>query len=241
MKKLILRTIVLIFILSATPFCAFAAGDGIFDNIDPHTIGKIIGIIIGAYIADHFIKGKGLLAHLFKNKDEKEEDEDENQNDSQQDSVQQQSMKDYSEVMQKTSTSSVSNLSLWRYFINCLTKNYFNFESRARRKEFWGFWLFKVILFFVFIFLLFYFDYCSFFTNMTFCYIFMVISGLVYAAFIIPSLSVACRRLHDTNKSFWYFFFLIVPVIGWIVMLAFYCIDGTPGINNYGEDPKGRR
>ena len=32
--------------------------------------------------------------------------------------------------------------SLWQYFIESYTQNYFNFKGRARRREYWGIWLF---------------------------------------------------------------------------------------------------
>lgn len=32
--------------------------------------------------------------------------------------------------------------SLWQYFVEAYTQNYFNFKGRARRREYWGIWLF---------------------------------------------------------------------------------------------------
>ena len=32
--------------------------------------------------------------------------------------------------------------SLWQYFVESYTQNYFNFKGRARRREYWGIWLF---------------------------------------------------------------------------------------------------
>jgi len=66
MEKLILRTIVLIFILSATPFCAFAAGAGIFDNNIDIIVRNII-FIIGAFIWVYYL-GTSLLARILNNR-----------------------------------------------------------------------------------------------------------------------------------------------------------------------------
>ena len=64
--------------------------------------------------------------------------------------------------------------------------------------------------------------------------------GAFGLAVFIPSLAVAFRRLHDTNRSAWWLLIALVPFIGAIVLLVFYLLDGTPGANRFGEDPKGR-
>lgn len=67
--------------------------------------------------------------------------------------------------------------------------------------------------------------------------------GILFIIFIlgsmIPSLSVAVRRLHDSEKSGWFLLLAFVP-FGSLVLLIFYCLDGTPGPNRFGPDPKGR-
>lgn len=61
---------------------------------------------------------------------------------------------------------------------------------------------------------------------------------LFILASIIPSISVAVRRLHDTDRSGWWSFITLIPLIGMIVHLVFMCLDGTRGSNRFGEDPK---
>ena len=59
----------------------------------------------------------------------------------------------------------------------------------------------------------------------------------------LPILAVSVRRLHDTNRSGWFYLLSVIPIvnyIGSIVLLVFYCLDGDPGPNQYGPDPKGR-
>lgn len=56
-------------------------------------------------------------------------------------------------------------------------------------------------------------------------------------------LAVSVRRLHDTNRSGWFYLLSIIPIvnyIGSIVLLVFYCLDGDAGPNQFGPDPKGR-
>ena len=36
--------------------------------------------------------------------------------------------------------------SLWQYFVESYTQNYFNFKGRARRREYWGIWLFNNLI-----------------------------------------------------------------------------------------------
>ena len=65
------------------------------------------------------------------------------------------------------------------------------------------------------------------------------ILGLVYAlAALIPGISVSVRRLHDTGRSGFWWFILLVPIIGMIVMLVFMFLDSEDGANKYGENPK---
>jgi uncharacterized membrane protein YhaH (DUF805 family) len=59
-------------------------------------------------------------------------------------------------------------------------------------------------------------------------------------AIFIPNLAVIVRRLHDQDKSGWWFFISFVPIIGGIWLLILYLTDGTPGPNRFGPDPKGR-
>lgn len=122
-------------------------------------------------------------------------------------------------------------------------RKYAQFDGRARRSEFWLFWLFLVIVQIVFNVLV-----------MTIAGgtmtpgappagpvmgLYMLLGGFGLAV-LVPSLAVAFRRLHDTNRSAWWLFIALIPVIGALVLIVFYLLDGTPGPNRFGEDPKGR-
>jgi uncharacterized membrane protein YhaH (DUF805 family) len=68
----------------------------------------------------------------------------------------------------------------------------------------------------------------------------VLLLGLYSLAIFIPNLAVIVRRLHDQDKSGWWFFISFVPLIGGIWLLILYLTDGTPGPNRFGPDPKGR-
>lgn len=119
---------------------------------------------------------------------------------------------------------------LFEHFKTCITKDYANFNGRARRREYWGFMLFSTI----YIILL---------------YILVAILGSIseglagfvfivgYLTILLPSLAVAVRRLHDIDKSGWFLLLHIVP-FGSIVLLVFACLDSHPYANRYGVSPK---
>ncbi len=60
------------------------------------------------------------------------------------------------------------------------------------------------------------------------------IASVLSLALIIPGLAVLVRRLHDTDRSGWWFWLVIIPVIGWIMLIVFLATSGTPGPNRYG-------
>ena len=64
-----------------------------------------------------------------------------------------------------------------------------------------------------------------------------IISSLVGLALLLPSISVLVRRLHDTNRSGWWYWIAIIPIIGWLVLLFFLVGPGTPGNNRFGPPP----
>ena len=111
-------------------------------------------------------------------------------------------------------------------------KKYAVFAGRARRKEYWFFVLFYLIIIFVLAFI----DGMT--GNLNADTGFGLFSGLFILAMIIPSISVTVRRLHDTNRSGGWWFIYFIPLIGAIVMLVFTVTEGTSGQNDYGPDPK---
>jgi len=66
---------------------------------------------------------------------------------------------------------------------------------------------------------------------------FGLLSGIFTLAIIVPSLAVSVRRLHDTNRTGWWLLLSIIPILGTIVLVVFWCLRGTQGQNDYGDDP----
>lgn len=112
-------------------------------------------------------------------------------------------------------------------------KRYAEFSGRSRRKEYWLFILLYVILSVVATLL----D-TSVFREMAINNEMGVVSLIVSVGLIIPLIAVAIRRLHDTDRSGWWILLGLIPLLGGLVLLVFYCLDGTPGDNRFGPDPK---
>lgn len=105
-------------------------------------------------------------------------------------------------------------------------KNYAGFSGRARRTEYWMFFLFNVIIAIVL-------------NVITLAIQQVSILGTIYGlAVLIPGLAVGVRRLHDTGRSGWWLLIGLVPLIGAIVLIVFMATDGEPGDNAYGPNPK---
>jgi len=66
-----------------------------------------------------------------------------------------------------------------------------------------------------------------------------LILALFELGIFLPGLAVAVRRLHDTDKSGWWYLIALVPLIGGIVLLIFFCTKGSYGPNRFGPDPYG--
>ena len=119
------------------------------------------------------------------------------------------------------------------YFIDCLTKKYACFSGRARRQEYWLFFLFNFIAAFVVGFI------GGFLASVTGVDAFAFLGAIYNLAVLIPSFAVFCRRMHDTGRSGWWWLIGLIPFVGIIVLLVFGCLDSQPGENKYGPNPKG--
>ena len=63
------------------------------------------------------------------------------------------------------------------------------------------------------------------------------LSGLWSLVAFLPSISVNVRRLHDRGRSGWWWWLWLVPLIGSIILLVWFCLRGTEGPNRFGPDP----
>jgi uncharacterized membrane protein YhaH (DUF805 family) len=62
--------------------------------------------------------------------------------------------------------------------------------------------------------------------------------GIAALGLLVPGLAVVVRRLHDLNKSGWYYFIALIPLVGAIILLVWFCTEGDRHSNQYGDDPK---
>lgn len=148
------------------------------------------------------------------------------------------------EVIQNNNTvPQGENLSLWGYFVRCITKKYSDFSGRARRKEWWSYILFQLLIFIVPV---------ALFVATTVGemmsdpdtiqymsqnpddeeYIYSLMSGNVYfwammivgLLLLVPWLAVTCRRFHDVGISsglFWVVggLTILINVIGLLALI----------------------
>jgi uncharacterized membrane protein YhaH (DUF805 family) len=119
------------------------------------------------------------------------------------------------------------------WYLTVLRK-YADFTGRARRKELWMFALINFLI------------------TIPIAIVDMIfglylgsgdnkvgILELIYAiAMILPNLAVGVRRLHDTGRSGWSMFIILIPFVGAILLLVWYCQDSQFGDNQYGPYPK---
>jgi uncharacterized membrane protein YhaH (DUF805 family) len=105
-------------------------------------------------------------------------------------------------------------------------KKYADFSGRARRREYWMFVLVNLVISCVLAGL----AYVSSAFN--------VLSWIYTVAVLVPSFAVGTRRLHDTGRSGWWWLIGLIPLIGAIILIVFFCQDSAPGDNQYGPNPK---
>lgn len=117
--------------------------------------------------------------------------------------------------------------------VNCITKKYVTFSGRASRKEFFSY----VGFVFLFFFLLGGIDGIIQGTLDDEDYSPSAVVTILTLVFWFPSIAVWVRRIHDTNRSGWYYFLNLIPLIGQIVLLVWLFSKGTRGDNRFGADP----
>jgi uncharacterized membrane protein YhaH (DUF805 family) len=108
--------------------------------------------------------------------------------------------------------------------------NYVNFKARATRSEFWFWNLFTTL--------------AGIGAAMVDVAIWTTTDSSVALvgdawslAVFLPTIAVAVRRLHDTDRSGWWLFLFFVPLIGGIVLIVWFCFKGTPRYNWFGPNP----
>ncbi|EDQ31530.1 putative membrane protein [Hoeflea phototrophica DFL-43] len=107
----------------------------------------------------------------------------------------------------------------------CFQK-YATISGRARRSEYWWFFLFLMLVNLV----------LSLVDGVLFADK-QILGGLFSLATIIPAVCAGGRRLHDTGRSAWWLLIGLIPIVGTLVLLFFFVQKGTEGSNEYGPDP----
>ena len=103
-----------------------------------------------------------------------------------------------------------------------ILKYYCNFEGRATRAEFWWFFLFTSILGLIF-------GCCG--------KVGTVLSLVFGVALLLPQIGVGVRRLHDINKSGWFYLLDLIPLVGVIILIVWWARAGETTENQYGAVP----
>ena len=117
-------------------------------------------------------------------------------------------------------------------FVKC-----FDFKTRATRSEFWHFYLFTTVVGFVGLQLDIFFQLKLIgieLNNSPESIMLGPVYIFLYFLFLIPSLSLYFRRLHDVNRSGWWLLIVLIPFIGIITIIFFMCLKGTDGNNDFG-------
>ena len=99
-------------------------------------------------------------------------------------------------------------------------KNYINFNGRATRAEYWWWFLFVVV------------------TGVVLGTIDSItgigaLQNIFNLATLIPGLALGARRLHDIGKSGWWQLLWFAIIVGWIIMIVWYCKPGNQPGNKY--------
>ncbi len=118
-------------------------------------------------------------------------------------------------------------------------RRYADFSGRSQRMEFWMFSLFCALISSAL--LIFGFNFSSDdgedLTGLNTLFLILLVGFALFT--LIPSIAVTVRRFHDQDKSGWFYLLGFIPYVGGLILLVFMCIEGTPGPNRFGPDPKG--
>jgi len=140
---------------------------------------------------------------------------------------------------------------LKKYYLEVITKRYFQLSGRASRKEFWSFVLISFVVSFVLgaigsavgLVHVIQSDLMSSMASMSgnadavAGFPINILQFIYSLAVLLPSFSLTVRRLHDIGKSGWWQLILFVPIVGVIALLIFMVLQSQGGENRYGAEP----
>lgn len=105
---------------------------------------------------------------------------------------------------------------------------YVDFKTRSTRSQYWWWTLWMILLSFA----------AAVIDGMLTLGDSGPVNLLVSLATLLPSLAVGIRRLHDIGRSGWWFLIVFVPIVGWIVLIVFYCTKTQEQANQWGMPPR---
>ena len=106
------------------------------------------------------------------------------------------------------------------YFLDVIKNKYAQFDGRARRAEYWFFFLFNTL------------------AGMILTFIYEPLNWIYSLAVLVPGIAVGVRRMHDIGKSGWCLLLFFIPLVNIVLIFLWLCKAGDTGANQYGEDPK---
>ncbi len=109
-------------------------------------------------------------------------------------------------------------------FFTRVFSQYTDFTGRDSREQYWMFILFYMIIY----------------IGLTVVDSILTggLLGMLFSlALLIPSIAIATRRLHDIGKSGWWQLIVLIPIIGFIVLIVWLATPGVKEANQYGESP----
>ena len=134
------------------------------------------------------------------------------------------------------------NLGLWGYFRRCVTTKYIDGNGRARRKEYWSFALFQVLILMLSLMPILGLAIADAETGQgmeTWGVAWICIVALLYFGLVIPGVSVTIRRFHDVGLSGWLILIGLIPYVGGLFVFIVSLLPSQPCVNLHGAPPKG--
>tara|TARA_Y100000766_G_scaffold244887_1_gene224374 strand:+ start:251 stop:628 length:378 start_codon:yes stop_codon:yes gene_type:complete len=122
------------------------------------------------------------------------------------------------------------------WYLKVMRDNYANFSGRARRKEYWMFSLFQLLVMIVLMIGDYVLGLDFEMQGISLGYGYLYLIGII--VHFIPSLAVIVRRLHDVGKSGWFYLIALIPLIGAIWLFVLFVTEGQKDGNKWGPDPK---
>lgn len=106
-----------------------------------------------------------------------------------------------------------------QYFVNVIKNQYTDFNGRATRSQYWYFVLCYIIISIPF-------------SIVDAIFKTQILTLILALALVVPSVAIGIRRLHDINKSGWWYLIALIPIAGPIALLVMFCLPTQPAMNN---------